>query len=354
MNYNYLIVGSGLTGAVLARELTNKGKKVLVIDKRSHIGGNCHTRTEKGIPIHCYGPHQWHCRSKRLHDYISKYTTVNHFILRVKARVGHTVYSLPVNLATFQEIYGASTPADALQCIQQDIIPCVSPQNAEEWLLAHIGKQLTNLLYKPYSEKQWERPLTEIPAYIVQRLPIRFTWDDRYFDDEYQGILDYDELFSNLLADIEVKLQTPYENQEADRVIYTGPIDELLGYRYGPLEWRSLRFEHEWHDGDYQGTAQMNYPDAGVPFTRIIEHKHFYFMNLPYTVITKEYPQAWDLNKEPYYPLPSSQPLYEKYLADLPEKFIACGRLGGYKYINQDIAVSLALDLSSKLLDGTH
>jgi len=287
--YDYLIVGSGLAGAISARELTNAGKKCLVIEQREHIGGNCYTENINGINVHKYGPHIFHTSNKHVWDYMNKYVTFNHYVNRPKVSYDGKLYSFPINLMTLYQIFGVTTPDQAQWWMERNEIQKIeNPKNLEEWIISQVGVKIYEMFVKGYTEKQWGRKCNELPASIIKRLPIRYTFDDNYFTDKYQGIPigGYTQIFDKLLDGIEVKLKTDYFlNKEhfddiAHNVIYTGPVDKFYDYRFGKLDYRSLEFKHlELKKQDYQGNAIINFTNKDVPYTRINEHKHFINLN---------------------------------------------------------------------------
>lgn len=358
--YDYLIVGSGLFGSICARELTNAGKKVLVIDKRDHIGGNCYTENNDGINVHKYGPHIFHTSDKRVWDYINQYADFNHFVYRPKVNYKGKIYSFPVNLMTLYQIFHITTPEQAKIVLDYWKIKNDNPKNLEEWILSQVGERLYETFIKGYTTKQWGREPKLLPASIIKRLPIRLNFDDNYYFDNYQGIPigGYTKIFEKLLKDIEVRLNTDYlDNKDffdnlAEKIIYTGPIDKLYSYAYGKLEYRSLRFETErLEEEDYQGNAAINYTDVEVPYTRVIEHKHFEFGKQKHTIVTKEYPSN---EGEPYYPVNDEDNnrkynLYKR-LMNQEEKIIFGGRLADYKYYDMHQVIASALHQVKLLL----
>ena len=355
--YDYLIVGAGLFGSICARELTNAGKKVLVIDKRNHIGGNCYTENNNGINVHTYGPHIFHTSNKQVWDYIRQYADFNHFTYRPKVKYGSNIYSFPINLMTLYQMYGVTTPQQAEAILDLERIPNNKPNNLEEWIISQVGTKLYEKFIKGYTTKQWGRDPKHLPASIIKRLPIRLTYDDNYFNDRYQGIPigGYTQIFEKLLDGIEVKLGVDYFKAifpEHDKVIYTGPVDLFYDYQFGKLEYRSLRFESEYLDiNDYQGNAAINYTEADVPYTRIVEHKHFEFGKQDHTIITREYPTT---EGEPYYPVNDevNNNRYNMYreLMNMEEKIIFGGRLANYKYYDMHQVIASALHQSKLLL----
>lgn len=351
--YDYLIIGAGIYGSVFANELTKIGKKVLVIDKREHIGGNCYTENINGINVHKYGPHIFHTSDKRVWDYVNNLVPFNHFSYRPKIKYKDKLYSLPINMMSLYQVYGVKTPEEAQRKLDEVKIPNEKPSNLEEWILSQIGPELYEIFVKGYTTKQWGRDPKQLPSSIIKRLPIRLTFDDNYYFDNYQGIPigGYTKIFEKLLENIEVRLgmdyfsQRDYFNSIADKILYTGPIDQFYEYQFGKLEYRSLEFKTELLDiPNYQGIAGMNYGDLDVEFTRIIEHKHFEFGEQSTTVITKEYPRN---NGEPYYPVNdiSNNSRYNQYkeLMNNETKFLFGGRLADYKYYDMHQVFASAL-----------
>lgn len=361
MLYDYLIVGSGLFGSIFARELTDIGKRVLVIEKRNHIGGNCYTENVGGIHIHKYGPHIFHTSNKEIWDYVNKLTTFNNFSYRPKVNYNGSIYSFPINLMTLYQIYGVTNPNDAIKILNSKKINIETPTNLEDWCLSQIGSELYEIFIKGYTKKQWNKEPKELPTSIIKRLPIRLNFNDSYYFDDYEGIPDggYTKIFEKLLSGIEVKLNVDYfSNKEyydniADKIVYTGPVDKFYNYKFGKLEYRSLEFETETLDMvDYQGTAGINYTEYKIPYTRIIEHKHFNFGKQPFTIITKEYPKT---EGDPYYPINDidNTNRYNKYkkLMSIEDRFIFGGRLTDYKYYDMHQVIGSALQKSKKEID---
>ncbi len=351
--YDYLIVGAGIYGSVFANELTKVGKKVLVIDKRDHIGGNCYTENIDGINVHKYGPHIFHTSDKRVWDYVNSLVPFNHFSYRPKIKYKDKIYSLPINMMSLYQVYGVKTPEEAENKLNEVKIQNDKPSNLEEWILSQVGPELYEIFVKGYTTKQWGRDPKELPASIIRRLPIRLTFDDNYYFDNYQGIPigGYTKIFEKLLEGIDVKLgvnyfsDKDYYNSIATKVLYTGPIDQFYDYKFGKLEYRSLEFKTEKLDiPNYQGIAGMNYGDIDVEYTRVIEHKHFEFGEQPTTVITKEYPRT---NGEPYYPINDgvNNVRYGQYkeLMEKETKFMFGGRLADYKYYDMHQVFASAL-----------
>lgn len=352
-NYDYLIVGSGLFGAIFARELTDKGFKCLVIDKRSHIGGNCYTEKVEDINVHKYGPHIFHTSDDGVWEYINRFCKFNHFVNRPKVNYNGKIYSFPINLMTLCQIYNVTTPKEAqlmLNHVKHDI---ENPKNLEEWVLSQVGTQIYETFIKGYTTKQWGRDPKLLPSSIIKRLPIRLNFDDNYFFDKYQGIPigGYTQIFEKLLDGVEVKLNVDYlENKDvwdklARKVVYTGAVDQYYNYAFGALEYRSLEFKTEILDTeDYQGNALINYTDTETEYTRIIEHKHFEFGKQKKTIITKEYPRN---NGDLFYPVNDTinNARYNQYkdLMSLEEDVIFGGRLADYKYYDMHQVIGSAL-----------
>jgi UDP-galactopyranose mutase len=369
--FDYLIVGAGLYGATCARELTDMGKSVLVIDKRKHIGGNVYTEKIEGINVHKYGAHIFHTNNKTVWDYVNKFATFNRFTNSPVANYKGEIYSLPFNMYTFNKMWGVVTPEEAAAKIeeQRKEASFTEPSNLEEQAISLVGKDIYEKLIKGYTQKQWGRPCDQLPAFIIKRLPVRLSYDNNYFNALYQGIPvgGYTKMVENMLKGIEVKLDCDYFSNRneldsiANKVIYTGPIDEFYGYCFGNLEYRSVRFENETLDiPNFQGNAAVNYTDSDTPWTRIIEHKWFEFgkdengQELPKTVISREYSSEWKLGDEPYYPVndEKNNELYKKYKekAEQESKVIFGGRLGEYKYYDMDQVIGEALEKAKLLL----
>ncbi len=364
--YDYLIVGAGLYGAVFAHEAKLKGKKVLVIDKRKHIAGNVYTEKIEGINVHKYGAHIFHTNNKEVWDYLQKFTTFNRFTNSPIANYKGELYSLPFNMYTFNQMWGVETPQQAKKIIEEQKKEISGePRNLEEQAISLVGRDIYEKLIKGYTEKQWGRNCDELPAFIIKRLPVRLTYDNNYFNALYQGIPigGYTKMVEKMLDGIEVHLGEEYVEgrYDAKKILYTGAIDSYFKYCYGPLEYRSVRFENELLDGNFQGNAAVNYTDRETPWTRIIEHKWFEFgkdengEDLKKTVISKEYSSEWKLGDEPYYPVNDIKngKLYEKYklLAAKEKNVIFGGRLGEYKYYDMDQVVLSALKKSKEELD---
>ena len=364
--YDYLIVGSGLFGAVFAHEAKKKGKKCIVIEKREHIGGNIYTEEIEGIQVHKYGAHIFHTSNKEIWEYVNKFAEFNRYTNSPIARYRNEVYNLPFNMNTFNKLWGVATPNEAKAKIEEELKKAniEDPQNLEEQAIKLVGKTIYEKLVKGYTEKQWGKPATELPSFIIKRLPVRFTYDNNYFNDKYQGIPigGYTQIIEKLLEGIEIRTncdffdnRAEYENI-AEKIIFTGPIDKFYNYKFGELEYRSLRFETEVLDMDnYQGNAVVNYTEYEVPYTRIIEHKHFEYGNSAKTIITREYPDTWTKDKEPYYPINNSRnnELYNKYkeLSENDTNVIFGGRLGMYKYYDMHIVIEEALKCAENELN---
>lgn len=356
--YDYLVVGAGLFGAVFAYEMTKKGRRCLVIDKREHIGGNIYTEEIEGIKVHKYGAHIFHTDNRKIWDYINKFAEFNRYTNCVVARYKDELYNLPFNMNTFNKLWGVITPGEAKKKIeaQRKEAGIITPSNLEEQALSLVGRDIYEKLIKGYTEKQWGKPAKELPAFIIKRLPVRFTYDNNYFNDKFQGIPvgGYTEIVEKMLEGCEVRLSADYFSDRdkydgmADKVLFTGMIDEYFDFCYGNLEYRTLRFEHEMPDTDnFQGNAVVNYTEYDIPYTRIIEHKHFEFGNQKNTIITKEYPDVWKPGMEPYYPVNNDEnnALYNKYLklAENKKNVIFGGRLGMYRYMDMHNVIEEAL-----------
>lgn len=355
--YDYLIVGSGLFGSVFAFEATRRGKKCLVIEKRNHLGGNVYCENIEGINVHKYGPHIFHTNDKAIWDYVNSFVEFNRFTYSPVAVYGNKIYNLPFNMNTFYQLWGVTTPEQAQNKIQQQVakLNIKEPANLEEQALLLVGPDIYETLIKGYTEKQWGRKATALPQFIIKRLPVRFTYDNNYFNDKYQGIPvgGYTKLVEGLLRNIEVKLNCDFFTQlsewesKAEKIIYTGPIDNYFNFQYGHLEYRSLRFEQEILEmKNYQGNAVINYTHSDIPYTRCIEHKHFEFGNQDHTIITREYPQEWQPGMEPYYPINDERNMniYKKYqeLSKQYDHVLFGGRLSEYRYYDMHQVIGAA------------
>lgn len=365
--YNYLVVGSGLFGAIFAYEANKRGKKCLVIDKRNHIGGNIYTEKIEDINVHKYGAHIFHTSNKEIWEYVNQFAEFNRYTNSPVAKYKDEVYNLPFNMNTFNKLWGVFTPAEAKAKIEEELkeVNIDEPKNLEEQAIKLVGKTIYEKLVKGYTEKQWGMRATELPSFIIKRLPVRFTYDNNYFNDKYQGIPEggYTQIIEKMLDGIDVKLNYDYFEHKkeveniADKIVFTGPIDQYYNYCFGELQYRSVRFETEVLDTDnYQGNAVVNYTEYEVPYTRIIEHKHFEYGNQPKTVISREYSDTWNKDKEPYYPINNDRnnELYLKYkgLADKDDKVIFGGRLGQYKYYDMHKVIEEALKTVEAELNG--
>lgn len=365
--YDYLVVGAGLFGAVFTREMLNAGKRVLVVEKRDHIGGNVYTYDLGGIPVHRYGPHIFHTKMKNVWDYICQYAEMNRFTNAPLANYNGEYYHLPFNMNTFMEMWGVKKPDEAKAIIrrQREEVD-YEPINLEEQAISMVGRDIYEKLIKGYTEKQWGRECKELPKEIIKRLPVRFTFDNSYFSDVYQGIPvgGYTRIVEKLLDGADVLLDVDYKEIKnenyAKRIVYTGPIDEYFDYCFGPLEYRSLDFVIKDLNGvdNYQGNAVVNYTGA-EPYTRIVEHKHFAYdqndvMNQKHTVVSYEYPSKWELGKEAYYPIndKKNNELYAKYSEKAGEEksVVFGGRMGEYRYLDMDVTIARALDMAKKEL----
>ncbi len=371
MQYDYLVVGSGLFGAVFAQQAREREKRVLVLDRRSHIGGNVYTERVEGINVHKYGAHIFHTNDKTVWEYVNRFADFNRFTNSPVANYKGEIYSLPFNMYTFNKMWGVTTPQEAAAKIAQQRQEIQGePRNLEEQAISLVGRDIFEKLIKGYTEKQWGRDCKDLPAFIIKRLPVRYTYDNNYFDALYQGIPagGYTKLIEKMLTGIEVRLGVDYLPKQdeyksiANKIIYTGPIDEFFGYSLGTLEYRSVRFENELLDiPNYQGNAAVNYTDRETPWTRIIEHKWFEFgkdeqgKDLPKTVISREYSSEWQKGDEPYYPVNDAKnsELYAKYKAEAEkiDNVIFGGRLGTYSYYDMDVTVAKALAVAKAELE---
>lgn len=363
--YNYLIVGAGLFGSIFAHEATKKGKTCLVIDKRNHIGGNIYTEEVEGIQVHKYGAHIFHTSNKKVWDYINQFAEFNRYTNSPVAYYKGEIFNMPFNMNTFNKMWGVITPDQAKKKIAEQIAESgiTDPENLEEQAISLVGNDIYEKLVKGYTQKQWGKLCTELPSFIIKRLPVRFTYDNNYFNDLYQGIPvgGYTQIISKMLEGSDVRLNTDYfANREeldslAEKTVFTGMIDEFYSHCFGTLEYRSLHFETQILDEEnYQGNAVVNYTEFDVPYTRIIEHKHFEFGEQKKTVITKEYPKQWENGAEPYYPINDNKNsnLYAKYkeLAEKEDKIIFGGRLAEYKYYDMHNVIQQALECVDKVI----
>jgi len=365
-SYDYLVAGTGLYAATFAHQATRLGKTCLLLDKRPHIAGNAHTHDSGGIQVHKYGAHIFHTNNKAIWDYINQFADFNNYINTPIARIGHELYNLPFNMNTFNKLWGVITPAQAMAELDRQR-ECYKgerePANLEEQALSLVGRDIYEKLIKGYTEKQWGRPCKDLPASIIKRIPLRFTYDNNYFNDRYQGIPigGYTKMIEKMLQGCHVLLNTDYfdfikQNPKiATTTIFTGPIDAYFQYCYGPLEYRSLKFETETlPEENFQGNAVVNYTSKDIPYTRIIEHKHFEFGQQSHTVVTREYPASWQVGQEPYYPIndAANTALYNKYkkLANAEKNVYFGGRLGQYAYLDMDKTIASALELAEGVI----
>lgn len=357
--YDYLIVGAGLFGSIFAHEAKKQGKTSLVIDKRNHIGGNIYCENIENINVHKYGAHIFHTSNKEVWDYVNSFVEFNRYTNCPVANYKGELYNLPFNMNTFYQLWKVKTPKEAIEKIEEQVKEANidEPKNLEEQAIKLVGKDIYEKLIKGYTEKQWGKKATELPSFIIKRLPVRLTFDNNYFNDKYQGIPvgGYNKIIEKMLDGVDVRLYTDFfENREelekmADKIVFTGMIDEFYDYKFGTLEYRSLKFEHETlEEENFQGNAVINYTEYEIPYTRIIEHKHFEYGNQPKTVVTKEYPATWNKGDEPYYPINDNlnNELYSKYkeLADKEENVIFGGRLAEYKYYDMHHVIERALN----------
>jgi UDP-galactopyranose mutase len=363
MKYDFLIVGCGLFGVTFAQQAKEKGKKCLIIDSRNHIGGNIYTENKDGINIHTYGPHIFHTNNDEIWNYANRFTKFNHFINRPKVNYKDKLYSFPINLFTLYQLWGIKTPEEAKLKLDSVKVRIEEPRNLEEWILSQVGEELYYTFIHGYTKKQWSKEPKDLPSFIIKRLPIRLNFDDNYFFDKYQGIPigGYTKIIENMTEGIEVILnenyfdRRDYWNQKADKVIFTGKIDEFYNYKYGELEYRSLRFEEfKLNIKDYQGNAYINYTDESVPYTRIIEHKHFEFGQQDVTYITKEYPENYIKGENaPYYPINNDKnnDLYKKYrqMSEKENNTLFGGRLAEYRYYDMHQIIGSALQKSKNV-----
>ena len=363
MIYDYLVVGSGFFGATFARELTDAGAQCLVVDNKSHIGGSSYTNVEDGIVVHIYGGHIFHTNSEKIWKYVNQFAYFNHYIHQVKVNYDSTLYSFPINLFTLYQLWGAKTPEEAEKKLNQVRVPCANPSNLEEWILSQVGDEIYRKFIYGYTKKQWGDEPRNLPASIIQRLPIRMTMNDLYFSDRYQGIPQggYTPLFENMLEDIPVELNVDYlANRDAlearaKKIVYTGALDAFFDYDQGKLGWRSLSFEHQKLDmQSFQGNSVINYPEADVPWTKILEHKHFEPGQQTSTIITRELPQFYTEGRERFYPINTEDnaKLCRKYQDRIDaRRYVVGGRLGNYKYYDMHQVVGEALKVAQQEID---
>ena len=364
---DYVVVGAGLFGSVFARCAAEAGKRVLLVDRRPHIGGNCYSEPIDGVEVHRYGPHIFHTSNKTVWEFVNRFATFNHYRHRGVVRHGDRLWSFPINLATLHQMWGVTSPAEARVRLEQVREPVAKPANLEQWIVGQVGRELYETFVRGYTTKQWGRDPTELPASIIRRIPIRLTWNDNYFDDVYQGIPTegYTRMFQNMLDHECIRTATGVDFFEHKReltasgstLVYTGKIDEYFDYRFGELEYRSLRFETETLPGDVQGTSIVNYSAAEVPFTRIVEHKHFALQEGAKTVITREFPQRYERGREAFYPIRDDRNLkiYDRYRAlSLQSSVIFGGRLGTYNYYDMHQVIAQAMKFAAHALQHSH
>jgi UDP-galactopyranose mutase len=362
-SYDYLIVGCGMFGAVFARSVAERGRRVLVVDKRNHVAGNCYTETVAGVEVHRYGPHIFHTDNAIVWRFVNRFARFNDYRHRGRVSFRGRTFSFPLNLATLEQLWGVRTPDEAERKLREVRVPRANARNLRDWILSQVGLELYEIFVRGYTTKQWGRDPAELPASIIRRIPIRTTRNDDYFDDRFQGIPvgGYTRMFENMLdhPGIQVQLNVDYFDAVGDlrkaavKTIYTGRIDELFDYRFGELAYRSLRFESEILEGDYQGVAIVNYTDEGVPFTRITEHKHFERRATRHTVITREFPAAYDRASTPYYPIrdQANTVLYERYRREAERAGVLLGgRLATYQYYDMHQVVAQALTMAEREL----
>jgi UDP-galactopyranose mutase len=357
MYYDYLIVGSGLYGCTFANLAKKDKKKCLIIEKRKHPFGNCYTENISGINVHTYGPHIFHTSNKKIWHYVNEFVQFNNYVNRPKVNYKGKIYSFPINLFTLSQMWGVSTPHEAQEKLEKIKISINNPKNLEEWILSQVGEEIYYTFIYGYTKKQWNTDPKNLPASIIKRLPIRLNFDDNYFNDIYQGIPigGYSRMMNNMIDNIDIILDTDYFtyrdywNSQAKYIIYTGPIDRFYNYRYGKLEYRSLKFEHEnMSINDFQGNAVINYTDESVPFTRIVEHKHFDKSDASGTIVTREFPANFEETNEPFYPINTEKntSMYNKYreLSKLDNKFIFGGRLAQYQYLDMHQIIGASMN----------
>jgi UDP-galactopyranose mutase len=363
MKFDYLVVGSGIFGATFAQQARENGKSVMVVDRRTHIGGNVYTESRNGVNVHVYGCHIFHTDKKEVWDYVNRFVSFNNYRHKGMVNFKGKMLSFPINLMTMSQLWGVRTPDEARMRVEEEKIPCESPKNMEEWCLSVIGRTLYETFIEGYSTKQWNKHPRELSASIVKRLPVRYTFNDDYFhDNTYQGIPigGYTNMVDNMLEGTKVELGVDFEQirnkwrDYADRLVFCGGVDQYFQYEFGELEYRSLKWEHEEMKGDFQGHPCVNYTDLNTPWTRIVEHKHFENPDCENTVVSKEYSVDWRETKDPYYPINDERntSLYRRYreLAEKEVGVLISGRLGSYKYLDMDDTISMALKASEKEL----
>lgn len=357
MSYDYVVIGAGMFGATFARTMKDRGQKVLVIEKRDHVGGMCHTEIREGMVFHRYGPHVFHTNDLRIWSWIQKFSEFDQFVVRTKAVARGRIWSFPINLLTLQQLWGIRTPEEARRRLEKERMPIEAPDNLEDWVLSTYGREIYETFFLHYTLKQWGRDPKTLPASIAQRLPTRLTFDDNYFMDRFQGIPigGYTPMFERMLEGVEVRTGCDFMSERATlerlgRVVFSGRIDEFFEHRFGQLDFRTSRFETEALDGDFQGNPVMNYCDADVPFTRIVEHKHFSNPKAARTLVTREYPEECGRLGTPLYPVNDhkNSETYRRY-AEIPTETVFAGRLGSYRYFDMCEVIAQAWKLSDKL-----
>ena len=352
--FDFLVVGAGIYGCTFARLAAERGKKVLLVEKRNHIGGNCYTQNVNGIHVHRYGPHVFHTNDDRIWEFACRFTEFNHYRVYTKVRVGNDLYSFPPNMMTFHQLWGVTTPDEARSRIESDCIPCANPKNVKDYSLATFGRTIYEKFIDGYTRKQWFKDPSEVPVSVIKRIGFRFTWDDRYFEEKYEGVPvnGYDMFFQNMIDHENIKLMLNVDylanrnELKATKTIYSGRLDELFDFKYGPLDFISLRFEDKYLKGDFQGNAVINYPAIDVPYTRITEHKHFMFSKVDDTIITYEYPVKCDQTNIPFYPVADDKNavIHGKYREEASKAgIVPGGRLGRHLYHNMDQVMAMAM-----------
>lgn len=362
--YDYVVVGAGLFGSTFARQALDNGKKVLIIDKRNHTAGNCYSEKINGIEVHKYGPHVFHTNNEKIWNYANRFANFNNFTYRPRVNYKGKIYSFPINLMTLYQVWGVTTPEEASKKLEEVRVKIEKPSNLEEWILSQVGEELYEIFIKGYTTKQWRRDPKDLPSFIIKRLPIRLTYNDNYFNDRYQGVPigGYTKMLSRMIEGADLQLEVDYFSDKstldkiADKIIFTGKIDEYFNYSEGLLEYRTIRFDHREMKGDYQGNVAINYTDPDVPYTRSIEHKHFEFLESEKTVVTFEYPDEWNQNKLPLYPVndKKNSKIYKDY-SSLASKHcknvIFGGRLAEYRYYDMHQVIGSAV-LKAKKYEG--